>query len=370
MTIPFDKINIQHIKDIVKTINNKNPKHYTHIVEFIFTKNELEHGTYRDIYHLLYSNKKNKNTIFDIMLITLSEAHYLHIDKNNYSMKNFDIKTFFTREAFENFIKIVKNNHKNFKNVNLIFTFGGHCDGWYCYCGEAVLDFNMIRDVFIQNNLHFDLICFDSCFTSSIELIYQFHDISNYIIAHQTYLGIEGFNSQNICKIFDSDLHFRDKLIVSSVDFLKRSRKEKEHASNTIIDCQIIKNLFPFLKNNFSKIKKLLINKKLKKYITDPCGEWLDYCKTKDEKKETCNSNYCQNSLDLYHLIQNSDISNKNEILQLFKLGVSYMTNGILLDDKYYDKKINFYGINILINPRKSEMGKHYENLKFYHDFF
>jgi hypothetical protein len=370
MSIPFDKINMQDIKNIIKKIDGKTPKHYTHIIEYIFTQNELEHGTYRDIYHLLYSNKKNINCIFDIMLITLSEAHYLHMEKGNYSMKSFDKKTFFSKESFVNFVKLAKKTQEKLKNVNTVFTFCGHCDGWYCYCDDSVLDFNMMRDIFIEYNMNFDLICFDSCYTSSIEIIYQFHDLTKYLIAHQTYIGIEGFNSQNTCKIFDSSLHFRDKLLITTVDFLKRSKKEKEHASNTLIDCEMIKNFFTFVKTNFKEIKKLINNKKSKKYITDPCGEWMNYCNIKDEKKSSCNTNYCDNSLDLYQIIKNSNIPNKDEALKIFKLSVSYITNGISLNPKYYNKNMNFHGINVVINPKKSDMGKHYEKLKFYNDFF
>lgn len=373
--IPFSQVSISKIKHIISNFNkiskkNTKPNNTTHFIQYIFTQNDLEFGTYRDIYHLLYSNVHNKNCIFDLMFITMSEANFLHIDKNGYNIKTFDKKKFFSKQMFSKFIKHVVSVQKNYSNINSIFVFGGHCDGWYCYCEDVVIDFNMIRQTFIDNNLLFDLICFDSCYTSSIEIIYQFFDLTDYIIAHQTYIGIEGFNSVNLCKIFDSNLSFRDKLIIASVDFIKRSKSEKEPASNTIVDCTLMRKFFKLLNKNFSLLKKL-IKTNNKKLITDPCEEWLAYCKSKySPQSRHCGTQYCSNMLDLFGLIKNSNLPDKTKLLELFNCAVHFMTNGIPLDPKYFKHKEKFHGINIIIDPKKSELGKHYETLKFYKDFY
>src|ERR1700744_4417793 len=171
---------------------NKKSNYTTHIIEYIFTQNDLELCTYHDIYELFSANINNVNCIFDIMMITLKEASFVHIEKDKYDIKRIDIKKFFLEETFEIFMKIVKKNAEGYENINKIFVFGGHCDGWYCYCEKYIVNFNMIRNLFIKYNLTFDLICFDSCYTSSLEIAYQFYDISKYISAHQTYVNAEG----------------------------------------------------------------------------------------------------------------------------------------------------------------------------------
>lgn len=356
------------IKKIIKTFNkNQNNKSggITHIVQYIFTQNDLEACTYRDIYKMLSTSTETTNCIFDVMMVTLSHASFIHIEKGQYNIIKIDNNKFFIDKTFDDFIKIVKKNNK--KNMETIFVFGGHCDGWYCYCAKYIINFNMIRNTFIKYKLNFDMICFDSCYTSSVEIIYQFHDLTKYMMTHQTYLGSEGFNGDHICQIFDADMSFQHKLLISAVDFLKRSKTEKEHGSITIVDCVVFAQLFDLLKTHFVDIRKIILHKDSKKFLTDPCGEWMDYCKTLSEEKPTCDIDYCNNMKDLYGVLT---IYDNKDMLRLFKQAVVNVHNNIPLDPKYFNNKIKFKGVNIIVNAAKTGHNEHYEKLRFYKDFF
>lgn len=365
MDTNFGDLDIKKIiKTFNKTQNNKSGK-TTHIIQYIFTQNDLEACTYKDIYKLLSTSTPSSNCIFDIMMVTLSHAAFIHIEKGRYSITKIDNGKFFIDKTFDEFIKIAKSYNK--KNMETIFVFGGHCDGWYCYCAKYVINFNMIRSTFIKYKLDFDLICFDSCYTSSVEIIYQYYDLTKYMITHQTYVGIEGFNSDHMCQIFDSNMPFNNKILISVIDFLKRSKSEKDHGSAAVIDCAVFGKLFDLLKKHFTEIRKIVLHKDSKKFLTDPCGEWMDYCKTLSEEKPTCDVDYCNNIKDLYGILT---IFNNKEMLKLFKEAVINVHNNIPLNPKYFNNKIKFQGVNIIVNAAKTGHNEHYEKLRFYKDFF
>ena len=304
----------------------------THIIEYIFTDNDLEQYAYLDMYKLFVA-ATNSKCIFDIMLYTPIDAAFIHIEKSNYTIKKFNNKHFFTKKHFSLFIKSI-----NITKVQRIFVFGGHCNGLYCYTKSNIIDFNMMRDVFKTNKLHFDAIWFDSCYTATLDTIHMFYDITNYIVTHMMYVNSEGFNSTDLCKILDSKYIIYKKLKLLALDYIKRSIIEKEHSSITIIDCSMMKQFFTLYNTHYKQIKKIINNPKSKKYVTDLCTKWLD-------SKYSCN-----NMLDLYSILKTFD---NKELINIFDKAVYYKTNGIKVDPKYFNPKSKFYGVNIIIDKSK-----------------
>ena len=203
--------NIKNNKNIIKNNNNT-----THIIEYVFAQHDLEDSAYADIYKLLTTAQKDSNIVFDIMLYTKLSGYFIHIEKGEHTIHKFNKDLFFTQKQFDKFMKIIKNNQKklNKKNINQIFVMGGHCSGWYCYSDDNIIDFNYICKTFKKYKIHFDLITFDACYTSTFELIYEFYKHCDYILAHQTYVNGEGFNSPNLSNIFDTKYSFNYKVIM------------------------------------------------------------------------------------------------------------------------------------------------------------
>jgi len=307
----------------------------THIIEYIFTDNDLEQYAYVDLYKLFIA-ATNSKCIFDIMLYTPTDAAFIHIEKGQYDIKKFNNKHFFTKKHFTLFINKIKRTYK--KAMNSIFVFGGHCNGLYCYTKSNIIDFSMIRDAFLKNNIHFDTIWFDSCYTATLDTIEQFYDSTNYIVSHMMYVNAEGFNSFNLCKILDTKYNFYKKLKLLALDYINRSISEKEHSSITILDCSMIKQFFTLYNTYYKQIKIIINDKKSKKYVTDLCTKWLD-------SKYSCN-----NMLDLYSILK---ILNNKELINIFNKAVYYKTNGIKVDPKYFNPKSKFYGVNIIIDKSK-----------------
>ena len=358
---------LNNFKKIVEA--GKKSNKVTHIIEYIFTQNDLESSTYQDIYKIFTANVGNDTKcIFDIMMVTKSESSFIHVRKDKYEIQRFDVKAFFKDSTFKEFIKNVKKTQNEYKNnINSIFVFGGHCDGWYCYCENFVVNFNMIRKTFIDNKFHFDLICFDSCYTSSLEIIYQFYDLTNYMMTHQTYVNYEGFNTHNISKIFSADIPFKQKLFIASLDFFIRSKEEKEHGSVTLVDCKLFAKFLKLYKKHFDDIRNVIVGKDVKKFITDPCGEWLSYCKVAyGPKHPTCDNTYCGNMLDLWNVLKTYG---NQKIIKCYEDAVLFKSNGIPVNPKYFKHKIKFGGINVIIDPEKADNSVHYRKLKFYHDY-
>ena len=366
-----------------KTLNTQNTQ--THIIEYIFAKTDLEQWTYQDIYKLLSATRQNSNCMIDIMMYTKTYSAFIHIENGKHKIVQISPSSFFSVKTFQNFIEIVKKNQekyqKNFQNLNSIFVFGGHCNGWKCYTDDYTVDFEMIYHTFIKNNMKFNAICFDCCYSSTFELLYQFHDLTDYIIAHQSYVYGNGFNTRNLSKIFNIDsnnsnnnsnnISFIEKLIILCMDYLVRTiDEEKEFSNFTIIDTYHFKDFLKLFKENYKSILGVIHNKKSKKFLSDVCNKCLidnsdSNIINNPENKNNEQSIY-NNMLDLFSVIK---ILGNKKLIELFKKSVFYRENDIKKDGKYFNPNTKLNGINIIINPPNSKSNKYYMNLRFLKDF-
>ncbi len=349
-----------------------------HIIEYIFADSDIEEGAYRDLFKIFSSNSNSsnsrntnneKNCIYDIMLKTNKDACFIHIENNNYHIDHFDNNLFFNNEQFQKFIKIIKNTQKQIEssknNYESIFVFSGHCNGWSCYSGKKNVDMKSIRELFIKNNMMFDLICFDGCYSATLDLIYQFTDLSKFIIGHQPYISYEGFNCKSLCNILNNNLDFKEKLIHLAKDFLERSLSEKDNTSITIIECDKFNKLIDLYKKNYLEIRKLIISKEAREFITDLCTPELLKCS--DENIDGSCNVICDNMIDMLKLLK---LYNNPEMLELYNQSVFYKTNKLTIDNKYFKSWMRYGGINVMINKDNKKIDKHYKNLRFYNDFY
>ena len=319
-----------------------------HIIEYIYADTFLEDSAFNDIYKLL----SNNNIIIDIMLHTKLSGYFIHIENNKYNIKKFNSALFFKKSQFNKFIEQI-----NRRKTNKIFVFGGHCNGLYCYSDKNIIDFSNIYKIFKKYNYHFDLIVFDACYTSSIEILYEFHDVTDYILAHQTYVGGEGFNSPNLSKVFDKNIPFNKKVLGIAKEYIKRSVNEKMHASISIIDCKKFSKFLGLYKDNYNIINtKIIKEKRSNSNYTDLCTKEL--CEGND-----CSDTICNNMLDLHKVLI---IFGNKELYKILDNSITYMENGIKLDKKYFSN-IKLGGINIIINPkiRIDNFNKYYKKMRF-----
>jgi hypothetical protein len=242
---------------------------------------------------------------------------------------------------------------------------GGHCSGWYCYSDDNIVNFDYICKSFKKNKMHFDLITFDSCYTSTIDLIYEFYKYSNYIIAHQTYVNGEGFNSPNLNIIFNTKYSFDVKVIMLAYEYIDRSIIEPAHASVSVIHCNDFNKFIKMFKQHYKEIKTVLNSKEIKKYYTDLCTRWLGNCMGRVE----CSESVCNNMVDLHKVLKQY---NNKELYELLDKSVFFLRNGIPLDAKYFNNKIKFGGMNIIIDigKIKDKEKKYYKRLNFYKDYY
>jgi len=215
--------------------------------------------------------------------------------------------------------------------------------------------------------MKFNAICFDCCYSSTFELLYQFHDLTDYIIAHQSYVYKNGFNTRNLSKIFDisNNISFLEKLILLCMDYLVRTiNGENEFSNFTIIDTYHFKDFLKLFKENYQSILGILDNKKSKKFLTDVCNKCLiDKLDVENPNNEASIYN---NMLDLFSVIK---ILGNKKLIELFKKSVFYRENDIKKDGKYFNQNTKLNGINIIINPPDSKSNKYYLNLRFLKDF-
>ena len=348
-----------------------------HIIEYIFTDSDIDEGAYRDLFKIFSSNSNSnskdnsngRNCIYDIMMKTNKDSCFIHIENNNYQIDHFNNNLFYNDNQFRKFIKIIKNTQTKFQsnksNYESIFVFSGHCNGWTCYSGKQIINMKSIRDIFLKNNMMFDLICFDGCYSSTLDLIYQFTDLSKFIIGHQPYINYEGFNCKSLCSILNNNLEFKNKLKHLAKDFIDRSISEKDNTSITIIECDKFNKMIDLYKKNYLEIRKLIISKEAREFITDLCTKELLKCS--DENIDGSCNVICDNMIDMLKLLK---LYNNQEMLDLYNQSVFYKTNKLTVDNKYFKSWMRYGGINVLINKDNKKIDKDYKNLRFYTEFY
>ena len=239
----------------------------------------------------------------------------------------------------------------------------------------------MIYNTFIKNDMKFNAICFDCCYTSTFELLYQFHDLTDYIIAHQSYVYGNGFNTRNLSKIFDVNISFIEQLIILSMDYLVRTIDENEFSNFSIINTYFFKDFLKLFKENYKPILDIIHNKKSKKFLSDVCNKCItssSISMSDDTQTKYTEPSIYNNMLDLYSIIK---IFDNKEMIELYNKSVLYRENDIKKDEKYFNKKIKLNGINIIIIPplstshpyhpklKNKNLDKYYSNLRFVKDF-
>ncbi len=342
-------------QEFIKTIKNKSendkPLNKTHFINFIYPDKDIELQCYNSIFKILLATN-NSECIFDVMVYTTENSFFIHIENGEYEINEFDSSLFFTEDKFDEFI-IRTNKIKNkYTNLNSIFVFSGHGNTWYlAKDNETIISFDIVNKIFDKYKLKFDLICFDACYTSSIEILYEFYNHSKYIMAHQSYEYLEDINSKYIPIIFDNNLEFYKKLQIASLEYLERCAFEGSHCSISLIDCDKFDKFMILFKQHLPNIQKIMENNNSLHYIADLCKD--NYY------------NNCSNIVDLYNILLTY---NNKELIDLFKNFIFYKNNNIQFDKKIYNDHDNFGGVNIVINYNKliSPLDKSYDKIKFY----
>jgi len=229
--------------------------------------------------------------------------------------------------------------------------------------------------------MKFNAICFDCCYTSTFELLYQFHDLTDYIIAHQSYVYGNGFNTRNLSKIFDVNISFIEQLIILSMDYLVRTIDENEFSNFSIINTYFFKDFLKLFKENYKPILDIIHNKKSKKFLSDVCNKCItssSISMSDDTQTKYTEPSIYNNMLDLYSIIK---IFDNKEMIELYNKSVLYRENDIKKDEKYFNKKMKLNGINVIIIPplspsqsfhpklKNKNLDKYYSNLRFFKDF-
>ncbi len=339
-------------REFINVLKKKEkPLNKTHFINFIFPDENIELQCYNSIFKILLATN-DSNCIFDIMVYTTEKSFIIHIEEGYYDISEFDSTLFFTEEKFDEFITKTNDVKNKYKNLNSVFIFSGHGNTWYlAKDGEHIISFNIIHKIFNKHKLQFDLICFDACYTSSIEMLYEFYNHTKYIIAHQSFEYIQDINSKYLPIIFDNNLDFYKKLQISCLEYLERSASEGVHCSISLIDCIKFEKFMILFKEHLPNIQKIMNSNKSIEYIADLC-------------KDNYN-NICSNIVDLYNILL---IYNNNELIELFKSFIFYKNNNIQFNKKIYNEHDNFGGVNIVIDHNKhiSNLNNSYDNIKFY----
>ncbi len=321
----------------------------THFIQFIYPDKDIEMQCYNDIFKILLATNKSE-CIFDIMIYTTENSFFIHIKDGTYEINEFNSDIFFTEEKFDEFIIKTSNTRNKYKNLNSIFVFSGHGNTWYlAKDADHIISFEMINKIFDKYKLKFDLICFDACYTSSIEILYEFYNHSKYIIAHQSYEYAQDINSKYIPIIFDNNLDFYKKLQICALEYLERGASDLAHCSISLIDCSKFEIFIKLFKEHLPNIQKIMNSNQSLNYISDLCKD---------------NDN-CSNIIDLYNVLL---IYNNKELIDMFKNFVFYKNNNIQFNKRVYNDQDNFGGVNIVIDYTKliSNKNNSYNKILFY----
>ncbi len=345
----LNNVRIEFNDNVDKILKGDKVLNKTHFIQYIFPDKDIEMQCYNDIFKILLATN-NSHCIFDIMVYTTENSFFIHIEDGTYEINEFDSSLFFTEEKFDEFINKTNNIRNKYKNLNSIFVFSGHGNTWYLEKDpDNVLSFNMINKIFDKYKLKFDLICFDACYTSSVEILYQFYNHSKYIIAHQSYEYAQDINSKYIPIIFDNNLEFHKKLQICCIEYLERCVSDGYHSSISLINCDKFDKFINLFKEHLPNIQKIMNSNKALNYVADLCRD----------------SYNCSNIVDLYNILL---LYNNKDLIDMFKNFVFYKNNNIQFNKRVYNEHDNFGGVNIVIDYNKliSNANNSYDKISFY----
>ncbi len=184
----------------------------THIIQYIDTKNELDITNYDDIYSMFFPRKNSGRCIVDIMVVTKSRALFIHIKPHHYSVTEINNAHFYKDTIFDKFIQLIKSTQNSFR---LPFECTCILGGVY-HSSEAALHFTNMRQSIVKHGAKIDALVLDVYFTTTINFIYTFCDVTKYIISSY------GFSSCDICEVLDRKEHLLKKLYSIGEECLAR----------------------------------------------------------------------------------------------------------------------------------------------------
>jgi hypothetical protein len=231
----------------------------THIIQYIDINDELDITNYDDIYNMFCPRKNNSKCIVDIMVVTKSRALFIHIKPHHYSVTEINNAHFYKDTIFDKFIRLIKSNQSSFRTP-----FECTCIlGGLHHSNEVALNFTSMRQSIVNHKAKIDALVLDVYFTTTLNFIYTFCNISKYIVASH------GFSNCNICDILDRKEHLLKKLHNIGEECLAR----KEMECNTVPYMVVIVDSFRFRKLveliDFEELQNILLlsNKDELEYI-------------------------------------------------------------------------------------------------------
>ena len=293
-------------------------------------------------------NELSKNFNYEnIQLCILYTSRHFHGSYEIYSSKNkfifhpININSTLDINIINKFIE--KNQEKYDADKFAIF-FGMHCSFWYISPGEYKnISVSDIRKIFKKK--HYEIIGFDCCYMSTIEVLYELKDCANYIITCQYSSPSLGLNTNKMITAFGDNLSTEMICYTIAKSFLERidhAPKIFESATDVSICC--LKYVNDFV--NLYKLCDINYSEKFKEFKIENLDDYPVY--------------------DLKNIILSSNITDmmKTKLLLLFDKIIIFYGQSISLSLSLSNKKQN--GLSIIFkNLDEITYGHTYNDLEF-----
>jgi hypothetical protein len=207
---------------------------------------------------MFFPKKNSGRCIVDIMVVTKSRALFIHIKPHHYSVTEINNAHFYKETIFDKFIQLIKSTQNSFR---LPFECTCIIGGPY-HSSEAALYFTPMRQSILKHKAKIDALVLDVYFTTTLNFIYTFCNVSKYIVSSH------GFSGCNICEILDRKEHLLKKLHNIGEECLAR----RDLDCNTIPYMVVIVDSF-----RFRKLVELIDFEELQNVLLLSGGDELQY---------------------------------------------------------------------------------------------
>ncbi|XWV25109.1 hypothetical protein QJ856_gp0667 [Tupanvirus deep ocean] len=296
------------------------------IIFYIFTANELENLSLKDIAKLTEINKNYKNIHVSILLDTITMGSYdITITGNPHEDNGMNIKRLSKQNmsdpnTLSNFIgKTLEKT--TYRRTCLIL--GGHGSGWFLKTGQySVMGIPDMISALKKIGIFIDLLIFDTCMMSVLECMNELVGTVEYVIANQDYAENNGFVTKNLLSLFNKSTLSTKQTALSIAQGLFSSLDHKEATDVSVISINGITHLIDFI--NRHKIKYPINN-----YFCVDSKYW--------------------HLQDLFSIVKNSELNDFDNFYKLF--------NNVVIFYKQSYNKCNFYhhGLSCMVDADQDD---------------
>jgi len=184
------------------------------------SNNELEVYTFKD-FGKLTSSHSDSTIDAHVLIQTQTQGSYrVHINGDPHDNFNLQrIKDGMNMSDPSVLSSFISSSIMSSPAEHYALIYSGHADSWMMVSEPySVFPISTLSSLISSINVHFDVIIFDGCLMSMLESLFQLREVTDYVVACETYSPWEGFISTVLLSTFANQILSTEQILSSIAD--------------------------------------------------------------------------------------------------------------------------------------------------------